>query len=80
MEAVSLLDTKFGVDAFDEGTNSMHKFYDCVRKGPMSYYVIDFENLYEDATINVDMLLSNSATRWHRSKECLCKLSKLRIC
>ena len=80
MEGIALLDGRFGVDAFDGGIDSMRKFYDCMRKGPMSYYVTDFENLYEDATINVDMLLSNSATRWHRSKECLCKLSKLRIC
>ena len=42
MEAIALLDSKFGVDASDEGIQSMRNFYDCVRRGPLSYDVMDF--------------------------------------
>ena len=65
MEAVSMLDSKFGVDAFDEGIHCMNMFYGCARKGPMSHYVTNFENLYEEATIDADMILSSSAKSWH---------------
>ena len=56
MEAVTMLDSKFGVDAFDEGIQSMRKFYDCAWRDPIPHYVTDFENFYGDATINAHML------------------------
>ena len=70
MEAIEALDRKFGVDAFDEGIHSMHRFYDCMRKGLMAHFVADFENFYEDAVINADMALSDSAKSWHFLKGC----------
>ena len=45
VDAIAKLEEKFGVDVFDEGINSMDKFYDCVHRGPMAHYVTDFENL-----------------------------------
>ena len=48
----------------------MHRFYDCVRKGPMAHFVSDFENAYEEATLNADLHLSPSAKSWHCLKGC----------
>ena len=61
MEAVNMLDTKFGVDVFDEGIANMQRFYDLFRKGPMSYYIADFENAYGDASVNADLMVNDSA-------------------
>ena len=41
MEAITMLDSKFGVDAFDQGIHCMNTFYGCTCKGPVNHYVTD---------------------------------------